>query len=107
MKTRLLIHYLDGKTFTGEWNKIYDFRNLNNKPISSLQIQKDIGKTHTLSSKKKQKNIFWQRDKVKTDRIICRSVLKRLTKDVWLDLTVDCETGNSKIVVIKENIRIN
>ena len=106
MKTRLLVHYLDGKTFTGRWDYKYDFKKLSNKPISSLQIQRNDLKMYTLSSKRKQSNTFWQRDHIKNKELVARSILKRLNKDIWLDMYINCDTGKRNITIIREEIKV-
>lgn len=106
MRTRLLIHYLDGKTFSGDMDCRHDFKELSKKPISSLQIQEEAGKMHTLSSKNKKSNTFWQRDYIKSGNIISRSILKKLKKDIWLDMNIDCNNGKREITVIRETIKV-
>ena len=88
MRTRILIHYLNGKTFTSKWDEILDFKSLCKIPISSLQIQEEAGKYHTLSLKKKQLKSFWQRDYRVAGKIQNRSILRKLSKNVWLDLNL-------------------
>lgn len=105
MKTRIIIHYYSGKTWIGDWNNSDDFKKLNNSPISSLQIQEGNGKHHTLSLKRKQINSFWQRDYKKDDKLISRSIFRRLSKDIWLELNLDCDTGKRKVIIIKEDIK--
>lgn len=97
MKTRLIIHYLDGRTYTGDWNTHYLFRDLNTKPISSLQIQ-SFNKLYTLSSKKKDSQFFSRGSK---DHL---SILRYLDKYLWIELRVDKNTGESKINIIEEYI---
>ena len=104
MRTRLIIHYIDGKTFTGDWDVTYCFRNLNERPISSLQIQQSNGVNHTLSSKKKQLNAFWQRDEIIDFKIVTRSIFRRLSNNIWLVLSVQCDSCKRKISIIKEDI---
>ena len=104
MRTRLLIHYANGKTFTGEWDKSYDFSSLRKTAISSLQIQQDNGIYHTLSCNKKKINNFWQKDQREEGKLINRSIFKRLSKKVWLDLTVDCINYKRKITIIREDV---
>lgn len=102
MKTRLIIHYTDGKTFIGDWDNIYRFDTLlNSKAISSLQIQTSNEITYTLSAKKKQKAIFWYRD---FENEI--SILKRISKNIWIELKVNKSTEERSINVIDENIRM-
>lgn len=104
MRTRILIHYFNGNTFTGEWDEILDFKTLCENPISSLQIQEEGGKYHTLSLKRKQLDAFRQRDYIKEEVIQNRSILRKLSKNVWVDLNLDCITGRRTIMIIKENI---
>lgn len=99
MDIRLIIHYSDGHTFTGEWNIYHPFKDLNTELISSLQIQTD-NNLYTLSSKKKQKCNFYSRQA--EDYI---SILKEIYRDVWIELTIDKNTEEKVINVIKENIR--
>lgn len=106
MKTRILIHYFNGKTFIGDWDISYNLNDLNMSPISSLQIQEESGKYHTLSLKRKQLNAFWQRDLIKEDKILNRSILRKLAKDVWVDLNLDCISGKRRVTIIKENIKV-
>lgn len=106
MRTRIIIHYYNGMTWTGDWDKSVDFKTLNYNPISSLQIQEENGKYHTLSLKKRKAfNIFWQRDIIKKHKIINRSILRKLSKDIWIDLNLNCITGKRKIIIIKEDIK--
>lgn len=104
MRTRLLIHYANGKTFTGEWDKSYDFSTLRKIAISSLQIQQDNSIYHTLSCNKKRLNNFWQKDKVVEGKLINRSILKKLSKNVWLELTINCVDSKRTITIIREDI---
>ena len=98
MKTRLIIHYTDGKTFTGEWNKYHPFKDLNTKRISSLQIQTE--NMYTLASKKKQKSEFYSRQG--KNHI---SILKRISRNTWIELKIDKNTEERTVNIIKENIR--
>lgn len=106
MRTRIIIHYYNGMTRTGDWNDYEDFKLLCIEPVSSLEIQEENGNKHTLSLKRKHLNAFWQRDKIECDKILTRSILKRLSKDVWIDLTLDCTTGNRTIIIIREDIKV-
>ena len=106
MRTRIIIHYYNGMTYTGEWNESQDFKNLCKDPISSLQIQEEDGKIHTLSLKRKKLNAFWQRDYRQQDKLQNRSILRKLSKNVWIDLNLDCITGRRTITIIGENIQV-
>jgi len=106
MKTRIIIHYGNGKTHTGKWDESEDFKNLCQGQISSLQIQEEGGKNHTLSLKRKQLNAFWQRDFRKGDKLISRSILRKLSKNIWLDLNLDCVDGIRRVTIIKEEIKV-
>lgn len=98
MKTRLIIHYADGKTFTGEWNKYHPFKDLNTKPISSLQIQSENNR-YTLSSKRKQSSEFYSRQGEKKI-----SILKSIHRNIWIELNIDKATEERSINVIKDYI---
>ena len=98
MKLRLIIHYTDGKTFTGKWNTYHPFKDLNTKQISSLQIQ-SLNSKYTLSSKRKQRSEFYSRQ---GDNSI--SILKELHRNIWIDLSIDKVTEKRSIRVIKERI---
>ena len=104
MRTRIIIHYINGMTYTGEWDESEDFKNLCKDPISSLQIQEETGKLHTLSLKRKQLNAFWQRDHKQKDKLTNRSILRKLSKNIWVDLNLDCITGRRTVIIIRENI---
>jgi len=106
MRTRIIIHYTNGMTYTGEWDESQAFKNLCKDPISSLQIQEENGKLHTLSLKRKQLNAFWQRDHKQGDKLTNRSILRKLSRNVWIDLNLDCITGKRIITIIKENIKV-
>ena len=108
MRTRILIHYVSGMTWRGEWNETVDFKtiNHNNTIISSLEIQEEGGRNHTLSLKRKQLNAFWQRDYRQGDKLQNRSILRKLSKNVWIDLNLDCITGRRTINIIRENIKV-
>ena len=87
MRTRLLIHYLDGETFKGKWDRDYDFIELEIKIISSLQIQEEDGNIHTLSSKVKSKGIFWYTSYYdKKDNLKYRSIFRKIDDNIWLQL---------------------
>ena len=100
MDIRLIVHYSDGNTFTGDWNLFYDFIKLNSKKISSLQIQTSNENLYTLSSKKKQNSTYWFR---KQNDLI--SILKRLHKNIWIDLSINKNTEEKLINIISEDIR--
>jgi hypothetical protein len=104
MRTRIIIHYYNGMTWTGDWDESEDFKSLCKDPISSLQIQEEGGKNHTLSIKRKQVRAFWQRDYRIEGKLQNRSILRKLSKNVWVDLNLDCITGRRTIMIIKENI---
>lgn len=106
MRTRVIIHYYDGVTWTGDWDELVNFKTMNQNPISSLQIQEEGGKNHTLSLKRKQLNAFWQRDFTRGDKLISRSILRKLSKDIWLDLNLNCDSGKRRVTIIKENIKV-
>ena len=106
MRTRIIIHYVNGTTYTGEWDESEDFKNVCKDQISSLQIQEENGKLHTLSLKRKQLNAFWQRDHKKEDKLTNRSILRKLSKNIWIDLNLNCITGKRIITIIKENIKV-
>ena len=106
MKTRILIHYTSGKTYTGKWDESQDFKNVCKSQISSLQIQEEGGKNHTLSLKRKQLNAFWQRDTRNKDKLISRSILRKLSKNIWLELQLDCTEGIRTVTIIKEEIKV-
>ena len=105
MRTRLLIHYLDGSTFKGTWNKDYDFMELETKVIRSLQLQEEDGKLYTLSSKIKTKGTFWYTSYYnEEDNLRYRSIFRKLKENIWLQLKLDTNTGEKEILIIKENI---
>jgi hypothetical protein len=102
MRIRWIIHYLDGKTIISDWEKEIPFYKYWSKDISSIQLQKESGKLYTLSVKKKQSGIFWQRDTEKS-----RSILKRLHKNIWEELTLYLDKNKPEIKIIKENIEVS
>lgn len=99
MKTRLLVHYLDGETFTGIWDKYHPFKDLNTKSISSLQIQSSNDNFYTLSSKKNKKSEFYSRQS--TAEI---SILKMIHRNIWIELSINKVTGKRIINIMKERI---
>ena len=101
MKTRLIIHYSDGETFTGEWNKYHPFKDLNTKNISSLQIQSSSDKLYTLSSKKKQCSEFYSRQ---SKDII--AILKRIHRNIWIELEINKFTEDRTVNVINSQSTI-
>lgn len=104
MRTRIIIHYYNGITWTSHWDESQDFKNLCQDPISSLQIQEEYGKLYTLSLKRKKLNAFWQRDYIQNGKISNRSILRKLSKNIWVDLNLDCITGRRTVIIIRENI---
>ena len=104
MRTRIIIHYTNVMTYTGEWDESDDFKKLCKEPISSLQIQEEYGKLYTLSLKRKKLNAFWQRDYIQNGKISNRSILRKLSKNIWVDLNLDCITGRRTVIIIRENI---
>lgn len=108
MRTRILIHYASGMTWRGNWDETVDFKtiNHNNTIISSLEIQEEGGRSHTLSLKRKQLNAFWQRDSRHRDKLMERTILRRLSKNIWLELNLDCITGGRRITIIREDIKV-
>ena len=105
MRTRLLIHYLDGSTFKGDWDKDYDFEHLEIKVIRSLQIQEDGGKIHTLSSRYRSKGKFWCISYYnEEDNLRYRSIFRKLEKNIWLQLKLDTNDGKTEIFIIKEDL---
>jgi len=104
MRTRLILHFFNGNTWTGVWDCIYDLKELFKESLSSLQIQEENGKIHTLSSKRKQTSTFWQRDYIKNKKIYSRSILKKIGEITWVDLNLDCLTGKRTINIIREHI---
>lgn len=106
METRIIIHYRDGETFTGEWESILLPETMNHKTMSSIQLQTKDGTLYTLSSRPKQNIKFWQRDTYEAKDIIARSILKELAKDTWLELSLCLKTGQPEINVIKEEVLV-
>ena len=106
METRCLIHYVNGDTNISEWNASVYFSNFNHKSISSIQLQTKEKKLYTLSSKKGQNATFWQRDSYNKKEIISRSILKRLARNIWIDLNLNLKTEEVNIFIIKEDIKI-
>lgn len=108
MNTRLIIHYLDGQTYTSDWNVPVDFTKLNRKSISSLQLQTNSGKLHTLSSKKGKRATFWYRETYDTNNeMTLRNILKRLSKSIWVELRLSVKSGERRVQIIKEDIKVN
>jgi len=106
METRCIIHYQDGKTYTSDWNHIILPSILSCKTMSSIQLQIKDGDLYTLSGKKNHNVTFCQRDTYEYKDIISRSILKRIAKDIWLELSLCLETGQNKINILKEKIEI-
>lgn len=96
---RLIIHYADGNTFTGDWGKYSPFKDLNTKQISSLQIQSNKDTYYTLSSKKKQNSEFYSRQGKKEI-----SILKQIHKNIWIELSINKVTEKRNINIINEYI---
>jgi hypothetical protein len=97
MKARLLIHYRDGKTFKGDWDTFHPFKDLNTKPISSLQIQ-SLDNLYTLSSNKKNSEFF---SRYYEDRL---SIMRHVSKNIWIELSINRFTEEQKINIIEEYI---
>jgi hypothetical protein len=97
MNTRLLIHYKDGNTFTGEWDTYHPFKDLNTKPISSLQIQSSDN-LYTLSANKKNSEFYSRSYK---DKI---SILRHVCDNIWIELSINKITEEKNINIIKEYI---
>jgi hypothetical protein len=97
MRTRYLIHYLDGKTYKEKWDKYLDPDALNVKAISSLQLQEEEGVIYTLSSKSKTIGNFKCKE---SDQF--RSILRRIDNDIWLELRLYPNEGKTEIEIIEE-----
>lgn len=106
METRCLIHYVDGNTNISEWNTPTSSLDFGHKSISSIQLQTKEKKLYTLSSKKGQNATFWQRDTYEKKEIISRSILKRLARNIWIELNLNLKTAKNTINIIKEDIKI-
>lgn len=97
MKTRLIVHYRDGKTYTGNWNSKYNFDNLNYKDISSLQIQDEYKNKYTLSSKRGTKNKYWS----ESNKVI--SIFRNICDNFWIELTLN-EDGIKIINILDKHM---
>lgn len=94
MDSRLIVHYKDGKTYKSDWNEDLDFSEYCEKPISSVQLQTEIGRTYTLSAKKGQASRFWYKK---------GTIYKRIARDTWIEL--DTSRDGPNINIVKDKIR--
>ena len=104
MKNRLIIHYNDGKTITSDWLASVPFDKSRAKKISSLQLQKEDGKLFTLSGINQPNTAFYYRNSIKNGTIHARSIMKRLYRNIWLELKLFTNKEKPEILIIKEKI---
>ena len=100
MNLRVLAHYKDGstKTFENSTDK------MDRNQLTSLQLQANAEKMWTLSARNNENAIFYQRDRKKSAKILSRSILKKLGKDCWINLSVNCKKEAVIINILEESI---
>jgi hypothetical protein len=99
MRTRILIHFLDGSTFKGKWEEYPSKKYLVGTYISSIQIQEEEGKLHTLSSKLKKVDILRFKENLNF-----KYISRKLEENLWLELRLDTNNGDTEIYIIKEEV---